>query len=516
MEIIRDILKLEELKGYEIIESLIETDIYLNQGEADIEEILWVDGKIEILNSKIIKDKILVNGLVKFELAYKSNEEELKIYLLESNKDFREEIEIEGITEDMGSQLKTNLEYIEYRIIDQRKISIGALINISGKVDQVNLVEIVKDVKGDGDIQVLKEKVHYNHIKGREETFAFIKEAFEIADEQPGIEEILKTQVSVYEKEYSVSQDRIIISGVIDASIIYLGGGRLNSVKREIPFTHFMEMENIEEDFKYQISMEVVDGQCELREDLAGEFKIIDLEVKIRVLGKAYNIEEKEIVVDLYSTNKEINLQREEINIVENMKYVIDSVEISKEIPAQGFKEVYAVETGSNMVASQYIEDKIIIEGILPINIYYLEEGTNNIATLKDEIPFKSYISIEELDDYGNIPMINVETNVEELKYDLKGEVLNIQGKLKNHISIDMETQIDILTEVEETDIIIDKKNQPSIIVYIVQKDDKLWDIAKRYKTTMEEIILSNEITNSNSLMPGEKIIIEKKVDIHF
>ena len=85
MEIIRDILKLEELKGYEIIESLIETDIYLNQGEADIEEILWVDGKIEILNSKIIKDKILVNGLVKFELAYKSNEEELKIYLLDSH-----------------------------------------------------------------------------------------------------------------------------------------------------------------------------------------------------------------------------------------------------------------------------------------------------------------------------------------------------------------------------------------------------------------------------------------------
>ncbi len=45
MEIIRDILKLEELKGYDEIEALIETDLYLGQAEAEVERILWTDGK---------------------------------------------------------------------------------------------------------------------------------------------------------------------------------------------------------------------------------------------------------------------------------------------------------------------------------------------------------------------------------------------------------------------------------------------------------------------------------------
>ena len=112
MEIIRDILKVEELKGYEEIESLIETDLYLNQTNPDVEKILWTDGKIEILNTKIIKDKILVNGLIKFKVAYKSNEEKLNIHLLETNRDFREEIEIEGITEDMSVELISKLEYM--------------------------------------------------------------------------------------------------------------------------------------------------------------------------------------------------------------------------------------------------------------------------------------------------------------------------------------------------------------------------------------------------------------------
>ena len=516
MEMIRDILKVEELKGYETIESLIETDIYLNQTNPDIEKILWADGKVEILSSKIIKDKILVNGLIKFEVVYKSNEEELNIYLLETNRDFREEIEIEGITEDMVGEVKSNLEYIEYKIIDERKISLNALINIKGKVEQVNLVEIVKDIKEGSNLQILKEKIQYNDIKGREESYAFIKEAFEIDEDQPSIEKILKIQISAYEKEYSVSYDRIIISGTIESSIIYFGGGKLNSIKKEIPFTHFMEMENIEEDFKYQINMDVVDGQYELRENLEGDFKIIDLEIKVKVLCKTYNIEEKEAVTDVYSTSKEVNLEREEISIIENIEDIVSSEEIFKELSHEGFKEIYALETSSPIVDSQYVEDKIIVEGILPINIYYLEKDTEEITTLKEGIPFKSYISIEEIENYSTKPIINVDTSIEELKYNLKNDILNIEGKIKNHISIDIERKIDILTEVEETEILIDKKNKPSIIVYMVQKDDRLWDIAKRYNTTMEEIILSNDITNPSSLMPGEKIIIEKKVDINF
>ena len=50
----------------------------------------------------------------------------------------------------------------------------------------------------------------------------------------------------------------------------------------------------------------------------------------------------------------------------------------------------------------------------------------------------------------------------------------------------------------------------------MIQKDDTLWDIAKRYNTTVDEIVLANNVLSPTTLMPGEKIIIEKKVDINF
>ena len=288
MEIVKDILKVDQLKGYEEIESLIETEIYLNQTKPDIENILWADGKAEILNTKIIKDKIIVNGLVKFKVVYKSNEEDLNIYTLETNSDFREEIEIQGITEEMTVEVKSKLEYIEYDLKDERKVDLKGFIILSGKVEQINLVEIIKEVKEGQNLQLLKERIKYNDILAKEDSYALIKEAFEVGEGQPPVEEILKIDMNPYEKEFSISADRIIVSGIVECSIIYFGGNKLNSIKKEIPFTHFLEIEGLDQDSKCQLNMEVVNGEYELRESIEGDLEIIDLEIKVKILGKVY------------------------------------------------------------------------------------------------------------------------------------------------------------------------------------------------------------------------------------
>lgn len=513
MEIIKDILKVEEQKGYEEIESLVETEIYLDQTKAEVGNILWADGKIEILSTKIITDKILVNGLIKFKVIYKSNEEELNIYTVETNRDFREEIEIGGVTEVMAGEVKSSLEYIEYEQEDERKISLKAFIKLMGKVEETNLVEIIQGVTKDESLQVLKEKVKYNDVLGREESYALIQEAFEIGENQPTIEEILKVDLHPYEKEYSISADRIILSGIVEASIIYFGGNKLNSIKKEIPFTHFIELTNLEYDSKCQLNMEVVSGEYEIRENLQGDLKIVDLEIKVKIGSKIYNQKEKEVIIDAYSTNRKINLETEEIRVIENIKDIIDRENISKDLTGKGFKEIYAIEANPIIIDNQYVEDKIMVEGILTLNIYYLDDIKDEIMTLKEEVPFKSYITTEGL---NKDIIINTETNLEDLNYNLRGDTLSINGTLKNHIFINRERKINIVSEIEETEVLIDKKNRPSIIIYMVQRDDILWDIAKRYNTTVDEIIESNNIISPSNLMPGEKIIIEKKVDVEF
>ncbi len=513
MEIVKDTLKVEEPIGYEEAEPMVETEIYVDQTKPDIENILWADGKVEILSTKVIQDKILINGLVKFKVVYKSTEEELNIYSLEDNKDFKEEIFIDGLDESMAVDIKPNVEFIEYDLVDERKVSLQALISLSAKVEKANTVEIIQEITEKSNLQLLKEKIQYNDIISREESYALIKEAFEVEDDQPPIEEVLKVDIHPYEKEVNISSDRIIVSGVLECSIIYFGGNKINSTKREIPFTHFMDAENIEYDSKCQLKMEVISGEYEVRENLEGQSKILDLEAKVRISAKLYNQKEKEVIVDAYSTEEKLNLQLDEIKVIENIKEIVNKEEVSREISYKEFKEIYAIEGSPKVIDSQYVDDKIVVEGLLPITVYYMDKIDDKITTYKEEIPFKFYINA---DDLGKDVVIDTEAALESIRYALRDDVLLIDATIKNRVSVNRERKIKVVNNIEETGELIDKKNRPSIIVYMVQKDDQLWDIAKRYNTTMEEIIESNNIINPSSLMPGEKIIIEKKVDIDF
>ena len=49
-----------------------------------------------------------------------------------------------------------------------------------------------------------------------------------------------------------------------------------------------------------------------------------------------------------------------------------------------------------------------------------------------------------------------------------------------------------------------------SIIMYVVKKGDTLWKIAKKYGSTIDDIVRTNGIENPDKIYPGEKLYIPK------
>ena len=45
-------------------------------------------------------------------------------------------------------------------------------------------------------------------------------------------------------------------------------------------------------------------------------------------------------------------------------------------------------------------------------------------------------------------------------------------------------------------------------VIYMVQKGDSLWKIAKKYRTTVADIVAVNEIENPELIYPGQKLLI--------
>ena len=66
------------------------------------------------------------------------------------------------------------------------------------------------------------------------------------------------------------------------------------------------------------------------------------------------------------------------------------------------------------------------------------------------------------------------------------------------------------ITEVEESE---EEKQckKSSVTIYVVNVGDTLWELAKKYNTTMDSLIKINELEGSESLTVGKKIIIPGK-----
>ncbi|MTI48869.1 MAG: DUF3794 domain-containing protein [Firmicutes bacterium] len=517
VELIRDLLKIDQVVGKDQIEALVEGEIRLPENKPSINKILTIDGDAEVTDINISQDKVKVNGVVKFKVLYSANDEKQPIHSLDASTEFSEEIEIEGATEEMIADIKSNIEHIDFRLIDESRVSVKTVMEIEGKVQSDNNIDIIKEVTGAQGLQVLKEKIKYNDIVGTNKSSTIIKEAFELEEGMPDILDILRVDVKSYEKELKVVDDKVIVAGVVEASIMYFGDdeeNQINYLSHEIPFTHFVEISGAVKDMDCNLKLQAADSYFDTKEDINGNIRIVDLESIVKIDAKVFEQREKEVTVDTYSTSKKFNVVKQEVDITEN----IDRAEIKEIVKGKvgirdndSIKNIYNLNAKPIITDYRMVEGKVIIEGLLNVNSLYLSGATEEITNVSEEIPYKFYVDIEGIDEGVELDIQNA---LENLNYNKKGDgEIEIEADVKTLVSINRIKKFNIVTQAEELEEDIDKKTRPSIIIYVVQKEDSLWDIAKRYNTTVEEIIETNDIASPDNIMPGEKIIIEKNIE---
>ena len=67
-----------------------------------------------------------------------------------------------------------------------------------------------------------------------------------------------------------------------------------------------------------------------------------------------------------------------------------------------------------------------------------------------------------------------------------------------------------MVTDLQEEEI-AENVAQPGAVIVMVQPGDTLWNIAKKYRTTPERILMMNDIENPDRLYVGQKLLILRK-----
>ena len=137
---------------------------------------------------------------------------------------------------------------------------------------------------------------------------------------------------------------------------------------------------------------------------------------------------------------------------------------------------------------------------------FTFEDSKNQIITKEAKIPFE--YTIENLQ---NGEKLNTDCNMEIKNQDF---IIQEGGEINCNIDIQINTNmyrtvnINVIDEIQENG--TREEQDYSIIIYIVKSGDTLWNIAKKFGSTVDGIAKINKIEDNDKIYPGQKLYIPK------
>lgn len=518
MELVREQIKINDIIGEDSVQSIVEGDIIVPDNKPDVIRILQVDGEVCVKNREILQERLILDGYIRLKILYITDDSARYIRSINTSLNYNQTMDIEGIKPDMRAMTQSRIEHIDHNILNGRKINVKAVLATQCKVYHETSVDVISDITGMEEIQTLKSHVKVNNYIGEGSDRAMFNESLEVPVSKPCISEILRNDVKITGKEVKITDNKVIVKGELNISTLYIAEDEAQSIQfmeHEVPFTRFIDLPGATEDISCDYVYEPGDISIQAAEDSDGEKRVLkcDLELMIRVA--AYSKKELEILNDSFSPRSNIAIDKKPVGIIElvgegkSQNIIKDTITIPGDIPE--ISEVYNVICKPGITEQRIVDDRVIVEGIIDTSVLYLTMDAEQPAYChSQEIPFRHYIDIKGVkpemacDGYADIEHSSFSmASTSEVEIRL---VICINAKVTK------KTMQQLAVKAEAHEIDMAKLNErSSITIYYVQPGDTLWSIAKRYLTTIPDLVSLNGIQNPDAMETGRQIIITKK-----
>lgn len=481
---------------------LVEGDMIVPDSKPDILNTICTSGVVCIYKKEVLEEKIRIDGNINTYIMYMADDSKDKVRGLTTSLDFSESIQIANCKEGMNCKLNTKLKSIEAKVINGRKVGIKAAIEIDINIYSNEEVEIVNNVQNAEDIQILKEDLKVNSLVGMGDTKIYAKDTVNI-DNVDNLAEILKADVTIGEKDVKISYNKILTKSEASIKIMYLTeDNRINNITAKIPVVGFIDIPNVTEENMCDVDYEI--KNIVLKPNSAEEHSIY-IELEIGVAATVYEEKEINLIQDLYSPSENLTFNKKRITTITNKKTIRETKQVREKVNIEGIenRSIIDVDVVPMIEKENQLNNKINYEGELELR-FILSNSDLQVDNRIVKIPFNYTVEEECKDDNINRNMEMEITNQDFIVQE--GGVVNsnidVTMNLNSYRSANMNIINEIQTDGER------EAEDYSILMYIVKKDDTLWKIAKRFGSTVEDIVRINGIEDENKIYPDQKLFI--------
>ncbi|NLI88845.1 MAG: DUF3794 domain-containing protein [Epulopiscium sp.] len=520
VELVKKSLLLNKGRKRECAQVIKERDLIVPDGKPDMQKVLQMDSRLNIEQMEVQQDRIIYKGKVELTILYVPENNNMEICTMKSTLPLDDFIIVEGVDPNHAVRLNYNIEHLHWNVLNERKVNVKSIIQLDVDATEPQTAEVAIECESDEPIQIRKQEVYFSKKGNLKEEKIIIKDDLAVPSGKPSIGEVLRTEISISDKETRRTDEEIFYSGNLNIASLYKAENDNETVEimhHQIPFSGAVEYDRKDSEEFYDCDLEISEQYVQIIPDLDGEDRILEIEAVIKAETSTINGIKEQIIDDIYCPGKDIEITdstNDYMNLIHKSDTCIPKKEtISFEDTAPDNEVIYSI-CMKSMVEETDIEDKTLeVNGLVEVKVIYISQDTSQkLALTSTAIPFRQEIEVAEIDE-NSIAVVT--SKVEDIKLLTQGKrELTVEFKICNNVEVYNKQPLYLLEDVELKDIDVeDLKQLPSMIIYTVKKGDSYWKIAKKYNTTLEEIKEINEIDLDEDIYPGQKIMILKKAN---
>ena len=467
----------------------------------DILRIVETDGQICLSTKTVREGSAAVSGFVNAWVLYQP-EDGQGLCRMEVKLPFTVQTEAEGLHSQGRMTAVPCLRGLDARALNPRKVLIRADIGAALQVFQPTQLELCQAINGGEDAgvqQLICEQSAYLTAAVEEKEFSFTDE-LRLSAGPGGEAELLGARAAGRCLEAKVIGNKLIFKGEAEVQILYRVQQELCSVRYPLPFSQVMEVSNVGEGGDCTMEVCVTGAEYTLSGD-----DMRTLLVSLDLLGQAVVRDQYPVTLlqDVYSTGYDM--------ISEQELYTFQQL-VEQSVRPQSVREL--VETGAPVktvvdasltvagVRQAREEDQLSVNPELRLSVLYLDEQ-DILQT-----------AVRPLSAAGRLD-VPAQCRCQ-CRCACPGEIFAVPAAGGIEVRFTLEFHCLVTSEQKVAAVSGVRLGEPrggqegaSVVLRMASPDERLWDIAKAYSTTQEQIIQANQLENGE-LPAGQMLLIPR------
>ena len=479
----KTVLRMKEECKTDVQEHPLDCELVLPDVCPDIARVLKCRTEANVISQQITGDRLTAQGNVGVQLLYVDEDGEIRMDVRDLPF-YHEFVLPDGA---QAAAVTAQMAYSNWRMVNARKLELHAAVSLCAKPWGVRDVSLVTGAQGAG-VQTLAKDIQATGWLAHNEKIITVND--EIQLETGNIRSVLYSTAVVRDAACKCVTDKTMIKGILAVSALYRDvDGSFEVFRADVPFSQIVETPGTDEHSVSSLRCEVTALELRPRTGLDGACKTVLVSAGVTVNVTAMQNQTLSLVEEAYSTEYNLCVRRGEYDLkllTATVNEVVThqaQLELGREIASviDEWCDVSGVRT-------ECTGDAVRVTGIIAVCVLALDSEQSPVVIDKT-----ADFAWEYETETAVLSVTDVAASLQKTGFTLTGPAgMELHTELLMQANVFQTTGTGGITELTADTAAQPYRSPYPMAVYYARAGERLFDIACRYRTTVEAVQAAN------------------------